>query len=188
MSNPSNAAPTWAADILGFWFGELQPKQWFTKDAVVDDAIRARFLSVHKTVLDTALDDLLATPAVSLAAVIALDQFPRNLFRGSPRAFSADAKAVTLAEQAIAAGHDAATAKERRLFYYLPFEHAEDLALQARSVALIATLGDPELDHYALAHQRIIERFGRFPHRNEALGRTSSPQEVAFLKEPMSSF
>ena len=164
------------------------PEQWFKVDPPVDAEIARRFGAVRDTIAMAAPDTLLGDAKTSLAAVIALDQFPRNLFRGTARAFETDAKALVHAERAIALGHDQETDLKRRKFYYLPFEHAEDPELQARSVALFSTLGDPEADRYAVAHKVIIDRFGRFPHRNAALGRVSTAEELAFLKEPMSSF
>jgi uncharacterized protein (DUF924 family) len=110
------------------------------------------------------------------------------MFRGSPRAFATDAKALMLAEAALARGLDAAMSEDQRLFLYLPFEHAEDRAAQARCVALMSGLADKDLVRWAEAHQAIIDRFGRFPHRNAVLGRTSTPEETEFLKEPGSSF
>jgi uncharacterized protein (DUF924 family) len=131
----------------------------------------------------------LSSPEQALATVIVLDQFPRNMFRGSPRAFAADPLALGVAREAVARGIDTRVGPiERRVFFYLPFEHSEDLADQNRSVELMRTLGDPEFDKYADAHRVIIERFGRFPHRNAVLGRISTPEEIAFLNGPNSSF
>jgi uncharacterized protein (DUF924 family) len=110
------------------------------------------------------------------------------MFRGSPRAFASDAKALAVAAAAIAKGYAARLSKDQRLFLYLPFEHSENLDLQARSVELISSLGDPELTRYAEAHRHIIQRFGRFPHRNAILGRTTTAEEAEFLKQPDSSF
>jgi uncharacterized protein (DUF924 family) len=117
-----------------------------------------------------------------------LDQFSRNLFRDTPHAFACDAAALSLAEAAIAKGFDAQVGTRARQFFYLPFEHAEDVSAQSRCVALMATLADPEQAKWAEAHKQIIDRFGRFPHRNAVLGRTSTPQELAFLAESGSSF
>jgi uncharacterized protein (DUF924 family) len=124
----------------------------------------------------------------ALAAVIALDQFPRNAFRGSPMAFEADGHALGIAQAAIAAGLDRALSGTERQFLYMPFQHSENRDLQARSVELFATLEDPECLRYAKEHKAIIDRFGRFPHRNAILGRTSTAQEIEFLREPGSSF
>src|SRR5262249_2280781 len=116
------------------------------------------------------------------------DQMSRNMFRGTARAFATDPKALNIAEMTVTRGLDRGLTKEERLFCYLPFEHAEDSATQARCVALISGLGDPELTKWAEAHKAIIDRFGRFPHRNPALARRSTAEEVEFLKEPGSSF
>jgi uncharacterized protein (DUF924 family) len=181
-------ASEWVSDIHKFWFEELKPAQWFVKDAGLDQLIRARFLGVHERLAAAREAELLAAPKTVLAAVIALDQFPRNMFRGAARAFATDPKALALASKAVDLGFDAGLSENEKLFLYLPFEHSEDPAMQARSVALISALGDPEQTRYAEAHKAIIDRFGRFPHRNAILGRTSAAAEEAFLKEPHSSF
>jgi uncharacterized protein (DUF924 family) len=181
-------ASTWADDVLRFWFKETAPAQWFRKDAAFDASLRARFAETHEKVVSLALDDCLGDAHRALAAIIVLDQFPRNMFRGSPRAFSSDCKALRVAEAAIDKGFDSEVPERARLFFYLPFEHAEDSAAQARCVNLMARLSDPELVKWAEVHKAIIDRFGRFPHRNAILGRSSTPQETAFLAEPGSSF
>jgi uncharacterized protein (DUF924 family) len=180
--------PAWVDDVLRFWFSELTYEQCFEKNDAVDRQIGERFGAVHErlTADDGSIDT--AAPRELLAAIVVLDQFSRNLFRGTARAFAADPIARRLARAAVDNRIDAAMAKRERIFVYLPFEHSEDAADQVRSVALLGGLGDPELDKYAMAHKVIIDRFGRFPHRNAALGRESTPEEVAFLKEPMSSF
>ena len=178
----------WVDDVLGFWFEDLTPPQWFKKDAAVDAIIHQRFANVHATVMTTPNAALLLNAKTALAAIIALDQFPRNIFRADPRAFASDAKALVLAVAAVDAGLDQQCAQAQRLFVYLPFEHSEDPAMQVRSLALISRLGNPELTRYAEAHKVIIDRFGRFPHRNAVLGRATTPEEEAFLKEPLSSF
>jgi uncharacterized protein (DUF924 family) len=181
-------APGWVAEILQFWFREITREQWFKRDAALDEQIRARFLTVHDQVSATPDAALLSDPHTVLAAVIVLDQFSRNMFRGTPRAFASDAKALALAEAAMARGYAADLSKDERLFLYLPFEHSETLAAQIRCVELMAGLGDEELTRYAQAHCDIIERFGRFPHRNDILGRASTEEEIEFLKQPGSSF
>ena len=184
----SSPAPAWVAEVLQFWFAELSAEQWFKRDASVDERIGARFLPVHQVVSATPDAALLRDARSALAAVIVLDQFSRNMFRGDPRAFASDAKALAIAEAAIEKGYTEALTKDERLFLYLPFEHCEDRAQQARCVELMAGLGDPELTKYAVAHRDIIERFGRFPHRNTILGRVSTAEESEFLKGPGSSF
>jgi uncharacterized protein (DUF924 family) len=179
---------TWVADVLTFWFAETRPDQWFKKDPAFDAGIRERFLALHEDLARREAQDLVADVHTALAAVIVLDQFSRNMFRDTPRAFAADPQARAVAEAAIGRGLDRGLTKDERVFLYLPFEHAEDRAVQARSVALVASLGDPELTKWAEAHHAIIERFGRFPHRNNVLGRASTVDEAEFLKQPGSSF
>lgn len=189
MSDPA-ARPdrsAWVDEILRFWFGELTPAQWFGKSDETDRRCLA-FLGPHKLAAAISNEMLVRDADTALAAVIALDQFPRNMFRGTPRAFATDAKALGLAALAVERGLDAGMTREGRLFLYLPFEHSERIEDQARAVELISALGDEEWTRYAIAHQRIIARFGRFPHRNDVLRRVSTPEEIAFLKEPGSSF
>jgi uncharacterized protein (DUF924 family) len=133
-------------------------------------------------------DALLADAKTALAAVIVLDQFSRNMFRGTPSAFANDAKALAISRKAIAKGFADALSSDERLFLYLPFEHQESVDAQARSVELFSGLDDPELTKYAQAHKDIIDRFGRFPHRNDILGRTSTAEEMEFLKGQDNSF
>lgn len=178
----------WAGDVLEFWFQENTPEQWFKKDDAFDRAIRDRFMGLYERVAAASPESLLADAATARAAVIVLDQFPRNMFRGQPRAFATDSKALALADGALARGFDAGLSTNERMFLYLPFEHCEDRAAQARCVALTASLGDDDLLKWAKAHQAIIERFGRFPHRNATLGRASTAEEEEFLKQPGSSF
>ena len=178
----------WAVDVLRFWFAELQPQQWFTKDPGLDECIRRRFLGVHERAAAAPDSELVAEPRTALAGVIALDQFPRNMFRGAARAFATDAKALALADNAVSRGFDAGLSPNERLFLYLPFQHAEEPAMQARSLALFQALGNPEHTTHAEAHKAIIDRFGRFPHRNAILGRCSTAAEKAFLNGPGSAF
>ena len=183
----SHDSPAWSTAVLDFWFGELEPRDWFMRSDALDDAIRSRFLAIHERVVATnAREAVGASPA--LAAVIVLDQFSRNMFRNDPRAFAADPLARQLASQAIDAGFDIQVSPAQRLFFYLPFEHSESLEDQARSVALISSLTDKNLTRYARAHQSLIERFGRFPHRNAVLGQESTAAELEALKGPMASF
>jgi uncharacterized protein (DUF924 family) len=174
--------------VLAFWFGELVPEAWFRKDETVDTAIRDQFLELHEWLARTPLPEVQTVPKAALAAVIALDQFPRNMFRGTARAFATDPLALGIARQAVASRLDAGLRVPERLFLYLPFEHSEDASDQARSVELIGSLGNAEHARYALAHKATIDRFGRFPHRNAILGRPSTLEEIAFLAEPGSSF
>ena len=185
--NATLPAP-WADEILDFWFRELDREAWFTKSDETDTLIRGRFLALHDQLVREVSSQSALDPRATLAAVIAFDQFPRNMFRGTPRAFATDPAALALARQAVDAGLDRAFSKDERMFLYLPFEHCEQVADQIRSCALFASLDDPELMRYAQAHKDIIDRFGRFPHRNTILGRASTPEEIEFLKQPGSSF
>lgn len=182
------AGEEWISDVLAFWFDELGRAAWFGSDAGTDRAIRERFLILNEVLSTWPAEDALASADRALATVIVLDQFSRNLFRGTRQAFATDALARTIAERAIDKGLDKAVAPEWRIFFYMPFEHSEDAEDQARCLELVQTLGDPEYESYAAAHKRVIDRFGRFPHRNEILGRATTPQEAEFLKEPGSSF
>ncbi len=180
--------PAWVDAVLRFWFETLTPQAWFKRDDAVDAEIRQRFASLHAQL---AAADHVGVPAnarTALATVIVLDQFPRNMFRGTPQAFSGDLKARQVTKAAVAAGLDRELDTNGRVFLYLPLEHSEDAEDQRLSVALISVLGDANYTKFAQAHKVIIDRFGRFPHRNAALGRTSTPKEIAFLAEPCSSF
>ena len=184
-----------ADDVLAFWFGSgadygKRHKRWFEKDAAFDTEVARRYrglydeLARNLTWLDSARE--------CLARIVVLDQFPRQMFRGTARAFAADPLALQAAQLAVERGYDRALLPVERLFLYLPFEHSESLADQVHACELCAPLaGFAETDdvyRYALAHRSIIERFGRFPHRNSILGRESTPQEIEFLKQPGSSF
>jgi len=173
---------------LTFWFEQTEPDQWFKKDPTFDASIRQRFLRLHEILASSESHGFLTDAQTALAAVIVLDQMSRNMFRDTLRAFAADAQALRVAEAAIVRGFDVGLSKDQRMFLYLPFQHAEDRQWQARSVALMASLGDPQLQQWAEAHRVIIDRFGRFPHRNGVLGRASTPEEIEFLKRPDSSF
>jgi uncharacterized protein (DUF924 family) len=172
----------WPGDVLTFWFKETPPEFWFKKDKDFDADIRRRFLALHEVLSAKPTEALFADAGTALAAVIVFDQMSRNMFRDTPRAFASDPLAFWIAQAAVG------MTKDERSVLYLPFEHAEDAVAQERCVALMATLSDPELSKWALAHKAIIDRFGRFPHRNSILGRASTAEEIAFLKEPNSSF
>lgn len=192
------AAAHWR-EVLDFWFGApASPergrprKPWFEKSDAFDAEIRVRFGATQAAAAAGALDHWRRTPLAALALVVALDQFPRNLFRGDARAFASDAKALDVARELIDRGFDAAMVPVERCFAYLPFEHAEDLAMQRRAIALFARLGSDRwgesTQDYARRHYNVIARFGRFPHRNAALGRASTPAEAEFLAQPGSGF
>lgn len=176
------------AAVLKFWFAELREEQWFKVDPAVDQLIRDRFLGVYEATARETPEDATAVPTVALATAIVLDQFPRNMFRGTPRAFATDTQALAVATAAVDLGIDVLLTPQERVFLYLPFEHAEDAAAQAQSVALFEKLGEDNFLDYAKRHKVIVDRFGRFPHRNAILGRASTAEEIAFLREPGSSF
>lgn len=194
-------------EVLSFWFGTLddegraaptQVQRWWKKDPAFDEEIRERFGALHEALLRGERRDWLESVRGRLAAVIVLDQFSRNMYRGTPRMFAADPQALSWAEEGIARGDDRALALAERTFLYLPLEHSEELATQERCVALFRAWRDelperlrPEVAQgldYAEQHLAIIRRFGRFPHRNAVLGRESTPEELEFLKQPGSSF
>jgi len=166
-------------DVLAFWRA-AGPDKWFTKDAAFDEEIRTRFLAAYEAAAARAIawDD---TAEGALALLIVLDQFPRNMFRGSARSFAADPLAREVATRAIARGFDREFAVPERGFFYLPYEHSETLADQERGVALNRASGDADAVKWAELHADIIRRFGRFPHRNAVLGRATTPEEQAFL-------
>jgi len=170
-------------DVLRFWL-EAGSDKWYSKDEAFDAAIRERFGEAHAAASTGRLDGWVETPEGALALVIVLDQFSRNLHRGSPETFANDEAALRHAESALAAGYDRAVTPELREFFAMPFMHSERLADQERSVALCHALhaGEATLP-YALEHERIIRRFARFPHRNTILGRHTTPAERAFLDE-----
>ncbi len=165
---------------------------WFRKDPAFDESIRARFGDAVEAALGGAYGEWDATPEGTLARVLLLDQFTRNIHRDTPRAFAGDARALAAAESAVARGYDRALDPFGRWFLYLPFEHAEDAAMQHRSLALFGALaqatGDTAPLDWARKHADVIFRFGRYPHRNAILGRASTPEEVAFLAQPGSRF
>ena len=189
-----------AQAVLDFWFlppdnpGYGQSRaEWFRKDEAFDARIAERFGALIDDALAGGLRAWEATPHGALARIIVLDQFTRNVYRGTPRAFAGDAQALALAQSLTEQGLDQQLPPMLRAFAYLPFEHAEDLAMQARAVELFQLLsqaqpGFESMLDYAQRHQEVIARFGRFPHRNAILGRPSTPQEVAFLRQPGSSF
>lgn len=181
--------------IHEFWFGApgspehgRKREAWFKADEAFDAEVRALFLNDFEAAARGDLDSMAERPIGALALIILLDQFPRNMFRGTPRAFAADPKALSIADATVARGFDQTLTDIERTFVYLPFEHSERLSDQDRSVALYEALGDAESLDYAVQHRVIIERFGRFPHRNAILGRESTAEEEAFLREPGSSF
>jgi uncharacterized protein (DUF924 family) len=180
--------------VLDFWFGTPGSAEagtardvWFKKTSTFDQECRDRFEALHRAAAAGALDDWTGTPHNALALVILLDQFSRNIYRDTAQAFACDAKALEVAREAIARGFDRELTPLERMFLYLPFEHSEDLADQDRSVELFSSLQRfPETQttpEYAQAHRAVIQRFGRFPHRNAILSRPSTPEEERYLAE-----
>lgn len=169
-----------AAEVVTFWQA-AGPDRWFTKDDVFDKEIRERFFDTYEAAAAGKLSDWEQSAQGALALLILLDQFPRNMFRADARAFATDPLARAITAGAIVRGFDSQVPKELRGFFYLPFEHSEDLADQERCIALNKAIGDAENLKWAEIHADIIRRFGRFPHRNAALGRTTTPEEQAFL-------
>jgi uncharacterized protein (DUF924 family) len=189
-------------EILGFWFGKGDPAgrfeprpEWFSKapDPGFDAEVRTRFLKNHELAASGGLEGWREDPRGRLALLLLLDQFPRNMFRGTARAYATDAEALRLADHAVSAEMDGELPPIWRWFVYVPFMHAEDAAHQRRSVRLFLDLAEehPEAAKIlpcALRHAEIVERFGRFPHRNAILGRETTPDEARFLRRPDSSF
>jgi uncharacterized protein (DUF924 family) len=179
-----------ATEVLDFWFGprDEERAEWFRKDDAFDAQIRQRFGALVDLALAGGLREWDATPEGALARVLLLDQFTRNAFRGTARAFAGDALALEAARAMVVRGDDATLPPLRRVFVYLPFEHSEDMAMQRESLRLFGTLGREGFLDYARRHAVVVERFGRFPHRNAILGRESTPEEIEFLKQPGSGF
>ena len=175
----TNFAPARAREVVAFWEG-AGPAKWFAKDDDFDRRFRERFLPLYEAAARGELDGWSTTPAGSLALMILLDQFPRNSFRGTPRMYATDAAARALADAAIAAGYDRAVAIDLQKFFYLPFAHSEDLADQERTVELCGRLGGRDLSQ-AEHHRDIVRQFGRFPHRNAILGRSTTKAEEGYL-------
>jgi uncharacterized protein (DUF924 family) len=189
-----------AEEVFDFWFGREGDEvgygefreAWFTKDPEFDREIRDRFELIYEEAASGKLEDWKNDPQSCLALIVVLDQFPRNMFRGDAEMYATDELARAAARHAVEHAYDRELRPSQRLFVYLPFEHSEDLEDQRRSVELFRTLsaemGSEDLLDYALRHMEIVERFGRFPHRNEILGRATTPEEVEFLEGPNSSF
>lgn len=172
-------------DVLSFWFTETAPVQWFQVSPEFDTMVKERFLDLFRMAQQGICDGWTVSADGALALVILFDQFPRNMFRDTPEAYATDHLALKISRQAIEKGFDQVFVPLKRRFLYLPFEHSENLEDQKRSVSLFETMKeeDPLGFEYALRHQSVIEKFGRFPHRNKILGRESSPEEEKYLKE-----
>ncbi len=172
----------WAAEVLSFWFEELTQEDWFMQNDGVDKAIAERFGDLYRQLKSSPPSVADANAETAVAAVIVLDQFSRNMFRGSAEAFGADNIAVALSSQAIEAGLDTKLGEDQRCFLYMPFMHSETLADQERGIMLFRALGRENNLKYAIEHRDVVAKFGRFPHRNRALGRESTPEELDYLK------
>lgn len=175
-------------EVLHFWFEEATPEQHFGKDAAFDAAISERFADLHARAARGELAAWRDSPDGRLAEIIVLDQFSRNLFRDDARAFAADGMALVLAQEAIRAGADDDMPAPRRAFLYMPFMHSESRGIHVDAERLFRQPGLERNHEFELKHNAIIDRFGRYPHRNAALGRASTPEELAFLAQPDSSF
>jgi uncharacterized protein (DUF924 family) len=177
-----------AQDVLHFWFDELSEKQHFAKDTVLDAAMRERFGATLEAAARCELFAWRDTAQGRLAEILVLDQFSRNIYRDTARAFAQDALALVLAQELVVSGQDQQLTAAQRAFAYLPFMHSESLLVHAQAVQLFGQPGLENNLNFELRHQAIIARFGRYPHRNTVLGRSSSTEELTFLAEPGSSF
>lgn len=175
-------------EILGFWFEETEPSQWWKKDEDFDRSLIQRFSDIHAKAARCELFDWRVTPRGRLAEIIVLDQFSRNMFRGSPLAFVNDCLALALAQEAVSAKADETLSPVQRSFLYMPYMHSESLKIHEIAVDLFQRNGIKGNLDFEIKHKSIIERFGRYPHRNSILGRTSTEDEVEFLKQPGSGF
>jgi uncharacterized protein (DUF924 family) len=177
-----------ADTIIQFWFEECEPRQWFEKDTVFDALIRERFEATHRAVRHAELFAWRTSAAGRLAEIIVLDQFSRNMYRDTARAFAFDRLALVLAQEAVARGADGELPVAQRAFLYMPYMHSESLVIHEQAEHLFNQSGLEYNLKYELQHKRIIERFGRYPHRNAILGRESTPAEIEFLKLPGTAF
>jgi uncharacterized protein (DUF924 family) len=177
-----------AQSVLQFWFHEITPAQWWKVDPVFDQLIAERFGDIHAQAVRAELFGWRNTPQGRLAEVIVLDQFSRNIHRGTRRAFEADTLALALAQEAVASNADAALAQDERNFLYMPFMHSESKQIHSVAEPFFKANTPESIYNFELRHKAIIDRFGRYPHRNIIMGRTSTPEELAFLTEPGSSF
>ena len=175
-------------DVLHFWFEEITPEHWFKKDDAFDDSIRTRFEPTIVAALSARLDSWADSADGCLALILVLDQFTRNIYRDTPRAFSGDEMALALSLRCVDRDFIAHENGPWRHFMLMPMMHSEDITIQDRSLPLFETLTNPRTYEYAVKHRDIVARFGRFPHRNAILGRPSSEEELAFLTQPGSSF
>lgn len=185
---PSKVSNVTASEILKFWFEEIDQSQWWVKDLSFDQEIIKRFSSVHHQAISCELFEWRNTAEGRLAEIIVLDQFSRNMFRGSGKSFQYDSLALALAQQAIIDGDDVKLPQVQRSFMYLPFMHSESEKIHRQAMALYEKNGIQSNLDFEIKHKNIIDRFGRYPHRNKLLGRSSTAEEIQFLSEPGSSF
>lgn len=174
--------------VIDFWFTEIDEQSWWKKDEKFDALIRTRFGALHHQATACELAEWRNSPQGSLAEVVILDQFSRNIFRNTPQAFAWDPQALVLAQVAIAKGFDRSLTQIQRAFLYLPFMHSESAQIHERALQLYEVLGLEQQLEFELKHKVIIDRFGRYPHRNAILGRESTPEEALFLQQPGSTF
>ncbi len=175
-------------DVLQFWFEELSHEERFNGSDEIDTTIRERFADIHRAVAAGEWWKERTNAEAYLAEIIVLDQFSRNIYRGSGQAFAYDGQALTLAQHAVAVGFDTALPAEQQLFVYLPFMHSESRVMHEEAVVLFKALGDEEALKYEHIHKDIIDQFGRYPHRNAVLGRESTPEEIAYLENNHEAF
>lgn len=175
-------------DVINFWFEELEPKQWFQKSDILDQLIAQRFGALHSNAIAGELVEWRETAHGSLAEVIVLDQFSRNIYRDKPQSFAYDPMALVLAQGAIAKQFDSQLPETQRTFLYMPFMHSESSAIHIEAVKLFESLGNANNLEFEFKHKAIIDKFGRYPHRNDILGRQSTDDEIAFLNLPGSRF
>ncbi len=177
-----------AQHVLDFWFKQTPPELWFEQNDALDQQIKQQFGTLHARAVAGELQDWRIDAQGRLAEIILIDQFSRNLYRNQPEAFAHDSMALVLAQEAVQQQLDQQLPVELRKFLYLPYMHSESLIIHQTAMRLFTALGDEQSLHFETLHQHIIQRFGRYPHRNQALGRTSTAEEIEFLKQPDSSF
>jgi uncharacterized protein (DUF924 family) len=175
-------------EVEKFWFEEIDSSAWWVKSAEFDAKIKERFGDLHKIATERGLEEVRTSAEKRLAEVIILDQFSRNIYRDRPESFAFDGLALSLAQEAVAIGDDRKLNEEKRLFFYMPYMHSESLEIHDQALKLFESLGREGNLKFEHAHRDIIVRFGRYPHRNQILGRESTPEEIEFLKGPGSSF
>ena len=180
--------PIEIAKVLKFWFEDTKPEQQFGKDPAFDQKVRERFLDIHAKIHAGESKIWRDSPQGRLAEIIVLDQFSRNMFRGTPKSFASDTLALVLAKEAVASGDDQKLPIKQRNFIYMPYMHSEEREDHELAIKLFAQTGLEQALKFEVLHKRIIDRFGRYPHRNEILGRASTAEEIEFLKQENSSF